>query len=179
MRTWLTQRLSALFDNMLWALVLCVAAAAGVSLIAFGGQRTDLPLWTVVLLTAGLVACVVSVVVLFRRLRALAAIVHGLHADRIVTPQPPLPHPRAGLLRRIDALSNEAGKREAEYPAEWPAASAFNGILRDAQQETGSPLLSEIDELRRGEGTGWDSLAHTATYGTITTLLAQIRAIVE
>jgi hypothetical protein len=174
---WGKARLNALLDNVLWALVLLVASAVGAALIAFGGQRSHLPVWTVVLFGAALLACVVCVAVLFSRLRHMAATIEALSAGAVVSTDRPIPHPRAGLLRRIDALSTEAAKRDPSYPAEWAAASAFNGILRDAREATNSTLLDEIDELQRGEL--HDSLAYSATYGTITTGLAQIRAIVQ
>jgi hypothetical protein len=172
---WLNDRFDALVDNLLWLGLGAALLLVGGSLAAFGTQRTHLPVWALVLFGAALIGCVAANCVLFRRLRTLERRDESTPASNVK----PFPHPHAPLLLRIEALQGSVSQRNHDDAIEWPIAAQFNGILRDARTAARDPLLDEIEEFQRYVEDGRPSTyAYSGSYGTVLTLLAQIRAII-
>jgi hypothetical protein len=169
---WFKDRLNALIDNLLWFLVLGVAAVAvavGASLWAWGSKDANLPIWAVVLFGAVQVACIVAITVLFLRTRTRPSI--GLPQER--------PHPHAALLARIDALGKSLAEGNQHEAVAWNMADTFNRILSDARNEArrrqSQHALSHIAQL---EPSDYDDRYGDENYGSVRATLRQVRAVV-
>ena len=171
---WINGRLTALVDNLLWALVLLVVAAVGASIWAWGGEEADLPIWLVVLFGAVQAACVIALIVLFVRSRAPRM---SSEAQRPVVQLPPdPPHPHAQVLDQIDALRSDLEGQDYYEPVPWTTAQDFNALLANAQLSTQSGDLHRFQELVRDPN---DLEYGNTTVGPLRTTLGQIRTIVK
>jgi hypothetical protein len=163
---WIRSRLTALLDNLLAAGVIALIVAVGASVVAFGGERTAVPVWTLVLLAAVQIGCVVAITLLYRRQG-------DDDGSAAVGPPPSQPQPHAKLLRRLKALDDSLGDEDPIIPATVEIAEIYNGIRTEALAVVEDSALDAIPEVT------WDPL-HDYSTGTsnnmIRTFLAQIKA---
>jgi hypothetical protein len=165
-QTFWSRRREAFLDNFLFYIAVAVATVVVGLAAKFGTSEPKLPLWVVVLFGLVQLACVVALVVLFRRTRSSGT----------AQTTPAQPHPHQKLLARIDALDRSIAALSPTAPADWPAANAFNGILKDAQAASADFTLRDIEPLERGTEY-FSSQAYSATNGVVRTLLGQIRSV--
>jgi hypothetical protein len=128
------ERLTKLVDSLLLAGVLALIAVIG-SIVAFGGKKVAVPIWTLALIAAVFVACAVAIAVLAVRARRLS-------------PDPSsAEHPHARLLKRLRALNSSLGDDDPQLFVTSATAQQYN-ILRQAAIPVDSVAVLGVPEVR-------------------------------
>lgn len=149
-----------------WFLLAVVVVPSLGTIAAFGTKRTAVPVWLIVLVISGIVACAIAILLLYRKVNRLGAQAQAARA----------PHPHADLLKRIERFESDLASNNANAVVAWQVAESFNDLLSQTQRDCVGSSAQRISPLKKtpvGEG------AAGMNIGALRVQVGQLHSIVE